>query len=210
LLSSIKDSCVTDMCLVLNKTRLRCDHYDEFDKKCASYGQPTEPTWRVATNCGVTCGANQEYFYKTTCPKRCADMTGTQCLQFIPQWGCWCKDGYFADATGNCVTDAQCGCFMPDGSYLPLNSTEISADCGKIYSCNSSGATATVEYRTPCDVNAICQNTNGQPNCTCKAGYTGNGTSCRLSEGSCQADFCYGLGDPHYRTPVRFGSLEIT
>ena len=30
-----------------------------------------------------------------------------------------------------------------------------------------------------CDVNAVCQNTVGSHTCSCKAGYTGNGTQCR-------------------------------
>ena len=29
-----------------------------------------------------------------------------------------------------------------------------------------------------CDVNAVCQNSVGSHNCTCKAGYTGNGQTC--------------------------------
>ena len=29
-----------------------------------------------------------------------------------------------------------------------------------------------------CDVNAYCNNTVGSYNCTCHAGYTGNGTTC--------------------------------
>ena len=33
--------------------------------------------------------------------------------------------------------------------------------------------------RSPCDVNATCNNTDGSYNCTCKEGYTGNGTYCQ-------------------------------
>ena len=29
-----------------------------------------------------------------------------------------------------------------------------------------------------CDVNAICNNTEGSHNCTCQLGYSGNGTMC--------------------------------
>ena len=29
-----------------------------------------------------------------------------------------------------------------------------------------------------CDMNAYCNNTVGSYNCTCYAGYTGNGTTC--------------------------------
>ena len=32
---------------------------------------------------------------------------------------------------------------------------------------------------TECDINADCLNTEGSFNCTCKAGYSGNGTTCR-------------------------------
>jgi len=30
----------------------------------------------------------------------------------------------------------------------------------------------------PCDENADCTNSDGSYNCTCKQGFTGNGTSC--------------------------------
>ena len=31
---------------------------------------------------------------------------------------------------------------------------------------------------TPCDSNAACANTAGSFTCTCKSGYSGNGTTC--------------------------------
>ena len=36
-----------------------------------------------------------------------------------------------------------------------------------------------------CDVNADCNNTAGSYNCVCKAGYSGNGTSCLSIYNSC-------------------------
>ena len=29
-----------------------------------------------------------------------------------------------------------------------------------------------------CDVNAVCKNSTGEPECMCKAGFDGNGTTC--------------------------------
>ena len=34
-----------------------------------------------------------------------------------------------------------------------------------------------------CDVNAVCRNTQGSYTCTCEAGYTGDGTTCRGTSG---------------------------
>ena len=51
--------------------------------------------------------------------------------------------------------------------------------------------------RHSCDVNAICQNTVGSYNCTCKPGFYGNGTKCL---GNSEDIYClfYGFkgGDP--------------
>lgn len=32
--------------------------------------------------------------------------------------------------------------------------------------------------RNPCDVNAVCDNTDGSYSCTCKTGYSGDGVFC--------------------------------
>ena len=45
--------------------------------------------------------------------------------------------------------------------YLPLDIDECSADLN------------------PCDENADCANNDGSYSCTCKEGFTGNGTTCQ-------------------------------
>lgn len=125
MLESIVAACVIDICVsesnVTLQLQLKCENYEEFDRRCGQLGQTVQSNWRNMTGCGnKTCPDNQVYEYRNVCPKSCADRNGTACSQTVGMYGCFCLEGYVQDANGNCVTAEECGCPMPDGSYIPV------------------------------------------------------------------------------------------
>jgi hypothetical protein len=65
----------------------------------------------------ITCGQNQVYELRASCPKTCLDLNGsTDCGIKKPIESCYCKDGFVLDSNSNCIPSSNCGCLLPDNS----------------------------------------------------------------------------------------------
>ena len=87
------------------------------------------------------------------------------CVNTNSSYKCSCKDGY----TGNGTT-----CY---GLYKSLCISGISIKCHRFFIITID-INECEEGTHTCHQNAICINTNSSHICSCKDGYTGNGTTC--------------------------------
>ncbi len=81
---------------------------------------------------------------------------------------------------GKCVMPDQCGCKMQDGSgMLEVNATRVSSDCLSLLSCTKPEGKISIVKQRECSKNARCEgNANGEPQCKCSEGYSGDGFIC--------------------------------
>jgi hypothetical protein len=129
----------------------------------------------------IACEANQVYEAYSKCPATCLFPLGKyDCGLLKNTKECHCKPGYVFNSAGKCVTQVQCGCKLPNGvdSIMP-NSSLISADCTKMYTCDGVERQITELSLTPCSPNAICMISNATSSCKCNAGFYGDGFSCQ-------------------------------
>lgn len=208
-IEGIVNGCVIDMCMSEgNSTQqniLRCEAYAALTARCLEYsesiGLHLKIHWKEFTNCPMDCGNNEVFDLRKRCPKTCNDPEAMTCVDNMFVEGCFCEDGYVQDSDGHCVLRHQCGCLLPDGvNYLPVGDSMVSEDCTMLYKCLESEAAPVVDYFPSCDLNAYCTSQNDLPLCVCNEGYIGDGQTCEMKPEYCQADWCYGFGDPHYMT----------
>jgi hypothetical protein len=126
-----------------------------------------------------TCGPNQVFDIRSGCPASCLFPNGqADCGLALAVEGCFCRSGYLKDSNGNCVAQNSCGCKSPDNSFvMPINTVYQSPDCLYTYSC--SAISILTKTARNCSSNSICTaDASGNPVCSCKVGYTGDGINC--------------------------------
>jgi hypothetical protein len=132
----------------------------------------------------LVCGDNEIYDVRAECAKTCIKPKGDyDCGVLKPIEGCYCKDGFVYDGTGNCIKVESCGCPLPDNSaILSVGQILTSLDCKSVYSCDGVNKPATVKELTPCTENAVCTIVDNKPSCICKPGFFGDGNNCSNSK----------------------------
>jgi len=89
-----------------------------------------------------------------------------------------------------CTAIEDCGCVDEDDNYHPDGTSWTSDDCTTRYHCD--GTVITEEDLGECDENAQCvPDGNGDYECECDDGYTGDGRDCDPDGGTTN-------GDPHF------------
>lgn len=196
------EGCTMDMCMsegnATEQHLLLCEAYDDFNIACQEEDPEWHANWRTATGCELKCPANQTYAIRRECPKTCTDPEGKLCDHVKWVEGCYCSDGLVMDADGKCISFKECGCPLND-TIIPVGEVVISADCSALYLCKRPGSDPKLYNEKACSPHAYCLKVNNSPVCKCREGYTGDGYTCAPIS-RCNANYCYGFGDPHYRT----------
>ncbi|XP_043926092.1 uncharacterized protein LOC122800843 [Protopterus annectens] len=121
------------------------------------------------------------------------------CTNTIGSYSCVCKNGFTGDGT-SCVDinecsyikcGSNCNCQNTEGSYICVcndsnagtNSTNFNISSIQLSSVTKTTTTTTTTLSCKdlsCSPNSTCQwnGTSGSYSCTCKPGFSGNGTSC--------------------------------
>ena len=95
------------------------------------------------------------------------------CTNSDGSYSCTCKQGFTGDgATCDGKPEhSQKLCYhTPKNSSAPLNFLFNFSVTSDIDECSADSS--------PCDENADCTNSDGSYSCTCKQGFTGNGSTC--------------------------------
>lgn len=197
--------CTMDMCMTQNNAteqkKYLCGVYADFDESCKETHAEWHVNWRNITGCNIECPPNKVYDVRNECPKTCADPLGVDCDHTVWTDGCYCEDGLVMDTDGKCIHFDECGCTVPgQDSILPVGDVIITEHCSIKYKCLTQKSPAAVYNLTKCSENAYCLDVDDEPVCVCKEGFTGDGFTCDPIRLSCEADYCFGNGDPHYRS----------
>lgn len=121
----------------------------------------------------------------TSDPSPCNE--NADCTNSDGSYSCTCKQGFTGNGT---VCNGMRGCSGQNISFYIIpaviclcqnqwNFTEIYL----IISLISSDIDECSAESSPCDENADCANSDGFYSCTCKRGFTGNGTVCEGNKG---------------------------
>jgi hypothetical protein len=133
----------------------------------------------------IKCGENQVYEAQAKCPATCLYPLGKyDCGMIKNTRECQCKPGYVLNGAGKCVTEPECGCKLPNGAgSIKPNTTVISADCTKKWSCDGFEKEINETTLKPCSANALClMKTDNTRGCVCNAGFYGDGITCQKTK----------------------------
>ena len=170
------DSCETD---VDECTNTNLDHATN---GCATQALCVNTNGGFGCSCQTTSNPSDDgtnFFGRMYCLN--GDATG-----FRGDCGCNCTNGFSGDNCDQCVTSelgcvsgaaavsgSNCACACPkDGTLFQTTGTLCENDVDEC--TNTFGFYASDN----CDANAACQNFFGGFNCTCNAGYSGDGVTC--------------------------------
>ena len=65
----------------------------------------------------MVCGENQIYELRSECQKTCLNINGDyDCGLVKPLETCYCKKGFVLNGEGECISNRECGCILPDES----------------------------------------------------------------------------------------------
>lgn len=121
---------------------------------------------------------------RSECTKTCLNPEGDyDCGEKRPVEGCYCKDGFVLDSTNKCILKDKCGCTLPDGSgTIQVGRVLKSSDCRAEFKCEVPQSSVKVTFLPACSIAADClPDSNNQPICTCKQGFSGDGFNCTRS-----------------------------
>ncbi|XP_021107375.1 IgGFc-binding protein [Heterocephalus glaber] len=166
--------CVYDQCAAKGDKAFLCRSLAAYTAACQAAGGSVKP-WRTDSFCPLECPAHSHYSICThSCQDSCVALSGftgctTRCFE-----GCECDDRFLL-SEGVCVPVQDCGC-THNGRYLPVNSTQLSADCSECCSCSSSiGLTC---QAASCPEGQVCDLQEGSWVCRAASGL------CSLSVGA--------------------------
>jgi formylglycine-generating enzyme required for sulfatase activity len=168
------------------------DGYSIFGSSCVDVDEC------AANPCGNGSCTNSDGAFSCTCPggytfdgKTCADVNecaGTNscsanatCNNTAGSYGCTCNAGW----TGNGFSCTAINCAVGqrwDVSACATCGSGYTSAGGYVTQCSDIDECA--KGTSNCDVNATCANTAGSFTCTCKSGYSGNGTTCTAQQAS--------------------------
>jgi hypothetical protein len=189
-MANIVRACEYDYCQKYPNTKsIVCQHASLLATICLSkYKTPI--SYMDSNFCPENCGRNM-VFNKTgsPCQASCTQSAEELCFSnlTLSMEGCFCEAGYVMES-GNCILPSQCGCKMTDGSYFKVGSNFTNDDCSQFCECQTANNNVSC-HSVSCDVNAVCQETNGIRGCYCKEGYEGNGLNC-TDINECEMDTC--------------------
>ncbi|XP_071498834.1 zonadhesin-like [Diadema antillarum] len=190
--SDYYDACVFDLCFTDPDNDVICGALQEYVQKCRGETNGIlVGDWRASVfQCGFECPTGTVYeSCGSACQPSCADPDadlncGLPCREI-----CSCPEGLLDDG-GTCVQPEDCGCTLPDGSYISAGDVYVNDDCSEMCSC-SGGTLECVAYA--CVENQECRIKGGVRDCYCRDGFTYSNGECTRAPGICTV-----WGDPHY------------
>ncbi|KAL5010668.1 hypothetical protein ScPMuIL_012973, partial [Solemya velum] len=184
------ENCVIDIC----NGATECEIVRSLMMECCGYGFPIN-SGTLFNSCTEPCGPNQEY-------SACNSPVFTTCADYLNQVvsepnedaaisvGCYCKENFYLDGSGNCVSATDCGC-LNGNEYLEEGAERIENPCSTKRVCMYGNMTV---VNTNCDVDASCEVVNDAVVCACPANMidiNGDGTNCA---DPCDVNNCSGHG----------------
>ncbi|XP_071837071.1 microfibril-associated glycoprotein 4-like isoform X2 [Apostichopus japonicus] len=113
-----------------------------------------------SNTCATTCGNPYE---KTGCEQTHEEM-------------CICPDGFYLTKSNSCVTQEECGCYIPGVGIMAEGNMYVNNICSKRYHCTSDWLITEEVYH--CEDGATCIEEDDVYKCSCNHGYVGDGINC--------------------------------
>jgi hypothetical protein len=172
--------CWYDYCMMPNKQQL-CEMFTNFVHACQEAIPGVDlGDWRRLTGCFLACPMNSHYSYCVSgCEPTCSNHDDRNCTLSCYE-GCACDYGFVRDDANiinpkPCVPISSCGCVDENGNAHAANIPWKSDNCSYTNICTNG---TLIQDPMSCDEHASCQLVNGDADCVCNEGYTGDGEVC--------------------------------
>eukprot|EP00057_Strongylocentrotus_purpuratus_P030111 XP_780739.3 PREDICTED: zonadhesin-like [Strongylocentrotus purpuratus] len=186
------DACIYDLCYTDPGNDIICGALQEYVQQCRE-ANGIIGNWREGVlQCPFECPSDKTYQpCGSACQPSCAEPEAELNCTLPCHETCSCPEGQLDDG-GQCVEPENCGCTLPDGSYISAGMMWINDDCSQ--SCRCTGGVAEcVAYG--CREYQECRLKGNVRDCYCLDKFTYDGEQCVREPGTCTI-----WGDPHYIT----------